>query len=210
MIHYHTYGPDEKIPEGVIIPQQVHSTKIVEIITGEEDLTGVDGVWTRNPPRSPLASKGGSEPAIVGDQGGSFKLGIKTADCAPIVFWNEEIYGVVHAGWRGLVDGIIEEMLSLAPDLNTYVGPFYHTFEIQKDDCYEQIVKKFGDQFFTPLQKGSALAGSRGVLFDFQKAIQSILPQAQFNPRSTFESPELASWRRDQNARRNVTMVTIV
>ena len=42
-------------------------------------------------------------------------LKIKTADCLPIFFFhkNHNIFGAVHAGWKGLKDGIIEKSINL-------------------------------------------------------------------------------------------------
>ncbi len=175
-----TYKPKEKLPEDLILPQQVHGTKIVEIVTGEEDLPECDGVWTRDETKL---------------------LGIKTADCAPIAFWEEDKFGIVHAGWRGLCDGIIEKMLENFDDPNIFVGPLLPKFQIQKDFCYDKIVAKFGEEFLIGIEEEGIM------IFDFKTAIQSIIPNAEFDARSTFNEFDLASWRRDQDERRNVMVV---
>lgn len=188
-ISYKTFGAGEKLPEGVIFPAQTHSVNISEIITGQEDLSEVDGVWSRF-----------TFPGLV--PGSLPLLGIKTADCAPIVFWDHEKYGVVHAGWRGLVDGIVEKMLQLV-DANTvhfYVGPMLPVFEIQRDGCYEAIKNKFGTAFFIEKQGK--------VYFQFRDALASLVPGAEFDPRSTFENKCFSSWRRDQSDLRNATIVS--
>ena len=38
-------------------------------------------------------------------------LGILTADCAPIIVLGKKYFGIIHAGWRGLIDGIIENTI---------------------------------------------------------------------------------------------------
>jgi len=192
-----TYPPNSELRvTNLILPSQTHGIKIVEVISGTEDLSACDGLWTKDP---------------------QFTLGIKTADCAPIAFYSAGKYGIIHAGWRGLCDGIVEKMCNIFnPDslhssnsrvrTQIWVGPILPLFEIQKDDCYERIHCKFGDKFFVekvPLNKGDA----GGLYFDFKSAIASIIPTAQFDERSTYDTLELASWRRDQDQRRNITTI---
>lgn len=58
-------------------------------------------------------------------------LALQTADCAPVVVVGGGAVGVAHAGWRGIVAGILSEVVqalrSLAPDssanLRAVVGP---------------------------------------------------------------------------------------
>lgn len=183
-ISYKTFGLREVLPKKIAIPQQVHGTRIVEVVTGDEDLSGCDGVYSR-----------------FHDVEEKVLLGVKTADCAPIVFRDEDIYGVVHVGWRGLVDGMVENMLSLLDldELEVWVGPMIPVFEIQKDECYEKIEQKFGSKFFEE-KEGK-------IYFKFKEALASLLPGADFDDRSTFEDKTFASWRRDGDDRRNVTIV---
>mgnify|MGYP000035208202 FL=1 len=55
--------------------------------------------------------------------------GVLTADCLPIFMSNKEgtAVGVAHAGWRGLVDGIIESLIESldcnGKDLIVHLGP---------------------------------------------------------------------------------------
>jgi len=177
------FGPEAVIPPGIIFPQQTHSCNIQEIVTGMEDLTDCDGIWC--------------------SRDSKLQLGIKTADCAPIAFWDDHKYGIIHAGWRGLVGGIIENMLEIfdTPEAQIFVGPILPQFEIQRDFCYDALYEKFGDLFFT-------LTDSQApILFDFKLALKSILPNAKFDPRITSKEPTLASWRRDQDTRRNMMVM---
>lgn len=177
---YKTFTPSEKIPKNTILPVQTHSTNIQEIITGEEDLKNTDGLWSQNP---------------------EFILGVKTADCAPIIFIGEKKFGILHAGWRGLVNGIIENMFEVFSDETPkiWIGPLYPIFEIQKDECYEKIKKKFGEKFFS--EKNSK------TYFYFLSSIFSIVSNAEFHGESTFNNTHFASWRRDKTEERNITIV---
>ena len=179
-----TYGLEQKIPKNVIFPTQVHSTKIVEIKTGQENLKNCDGIFT----------------SILYH----YALGIQTADCAPICFYDDRRYGIIHAGWRGLVGGIIEKMLEKFENPHIFVGPLFKEFEIQRDDCYAKIDNKFGQQFF----KIHNSLSQEKIIFQFQKAIKSVLPNNTiFDSRDTYQDKSLASWRRDRDKHKTNYMI---
>lgn len=55
-------------------------------------------------------------------------LSIQTADCAPLLLRGEGVVGVVHAGWRGLVAGVIETAAAAmdalgSPPVSAVLGP---------------------------------------------------------------------------------------
>lgn len=80
---------DPQIPTKVSRLEQVHSAKV---LPAREGLCGRgDGLWTS---RANLA------------------LTIATADCVPLVVTDEQRLAVVHAGWRGIVTGIVAEALA--------------------------------------------------------------------------------------------------
>lgn len=81
-------------------------------------------------------------------------LSIITADCAPIALWTDSgAIGVVHAGWRGLVAGVVERTVAAvrldhqdAP-VHALLGPQIHP------GCYEfgpveldQVAQAYGDR----------------------------------------------------------------
>jgi YfiH family protein len=55
--------------------------------------------------------------------------GVLTADCLPVFICNKEgtTVGIAHAGWRGLVDGVIESLIESldcnGEDLIAHLGP---------------------------------------------------------------------------------------
>ncbi|MCT4591936.1 MAG: polyphenol oxidase family protein [Candidatus Gracilibacteria bacterium] len=178
MISAKFFTPYSSLPKGIVFPKQTHSNNIKLIERGDEDLDDCDGIITDNI---------------------KLKLGILTADCASLVFIEKERFALVHAGWRGLLSGIIENTLEFFKDPEVFVMPFSHIFEIQKDNCYLQIQRRFGDDFF--------INNRNRVYFDFHSAIKSIVPSAQFDPRNTYLDKSLASYRRDNSKDRNVTIV---
>ena len=57
-------------------------------------------------------------------------LGILTADCAPIIILGKKNFGIINAGWKGTILGIIENTVKifinsgdLIQDLVFLVGP---------------------------------------------------------------------------------------
>jgi YfiH family protein len=59
-------------------------------------------------------------------------LAVRTADCVPVVLVNDAAIGVVHAGWRGLADGVIEATVdAMGAPVDAHVGPHI------RRGCYE-------------------------------------------------------------------------
>ncbi len=68
--------------------RQVHSAEVVE---GRRGASGEgDALWTRGP---------------------GLALSVATADCVPVVLTGERVVAAVHAGWRGIVAGVIPATL---------------------------------------------------------------------------------------------------
>ena len=90
----------------LIIPRQTHSNKVT-FCTKNGTIPDMDGIFTDN--RQWVCS-------------------LQVADCLPIYFVNEPetVIGLVHAGWRGLVNGI----LSKSADLLSMNGFFLSNYEI--------------------------------------------------------------------------------
>jgi len=164
----------------VIVPKQTHSNNIVEIKTWNENLENCDGIFT--------------------SLKNNFKLWIKTADCACIVFYDKEKYGLIHAGWRWCVNWIVEKMLNIFENPNIFVLPFLHRFEIQKDFCYNMIFEKFGDKFFE--------FENDKIFFNFKHCLQFLLwEKAVFDSRNTFFDENLYSYRENKTSKRNYTII---
>jgi len=80
--------------ENLVLAQQVHSNKIkvVKYQDRGKTIPGVDGLLTR-------------DLQVV--------LGIRTADCLPILFWEPQakIIGIAHSGWRGVLKRLPQKMI---------------------------------------------------------------------------------------------------
>ena len=154
----------------IIMPEQVHGDNIVFVRDEKENLEGTDGVFTENK---------------------DMVLGIGTRDCAPICMTDGDRIGIVHVGWKGLVNGIFDKMASNFNGMNliVYVGPFLHSFEIQRDFCYWEINSKMGNKFFETREKK--------LFFNFYEALKSVLPKDTiWDDRNTKDDISLPSNRR--------------
>lgn len=166
----------------VIIPDQSHGSRIVEIINGDEDLSNCDAVFTKNR---------------------NFKLGIKTADCATVCYSDGETIGIAHIGWVGLCTNLNSMMLDKLDEskLEIFIGPFLHRFEIQRDFCYDKLRVNF-ENFFE-------YEGSK-IYFNFKRALLSIMPKniVILDERNTFHDLSLPSHRRNKTKDRLLTVVS--
>jgi YfiH family protein len=92
---------------------------------------------------------------------------VLTADCLPILICNKQgtFAAAIHAGWRGLANGVIEETLKNAPknfeDLLVWLGPAIgpQKFEVGQD-VFDAFVQKHPSSCaaFLPFSKGKWLA----------------------------------------------------
>ncbi|HUP74096.1 MAG TPA: polyphenol oxidase family protein [Acidimicrobiales bacterium] len=105
-------------------------------------------------------------------------LTIRTADCAPIAIYSSNgVLGAVHAGWHGLVVGVVAEcadaMRALgALDLRAIVGPCIHAecYEFGRDDL-ASVIAVVGDRAVGVTRDGA-------VAMDLPAAVASALQRA--------------------------------
>ena len=116
----------------LIIGKQIHSNKVKEIrkSTSKEDLIA-DGFITKNK---------------------EICLGILTADCAPIFFYDPDkcVIGVAHAGWKGCLSNICKNIVksmvkigSTPKNIKAIIGPCIKVRNYEIDNMlYLRFVKK--------------------------------------------------------------------
>ena len=95
---------------------------------------------------------GGSTADAAVTAGVDIALSVVTADCVPIAMVCGHIGAVVHAGWRGLLGGIIErtvaEMQALSDPnapITAFVGPCIHPTSYAFGHELEALAKRYGD-----------------------------------------------------------------
>jgi purine-nucleoside/S-methyl-5'-thioadenosine phosphorylase / adenosine deaminase len=109
--------PPAGVPRPFTRLHQVHGTRVV-VVTEPAEHAGTD-----------------ADAALTVTPGCA--LAVMTADCAPVALLADEAVGVVHAGWRGLLAGIVEQAvdairtLGAGPSLRAVIGPCIRA------GCYE-------------------------------------------------------------------------
>ena len=126
--------------QNLIIPNQFHSNKI-EVFNINQSTYKCDG--------------------IINTTSG-IALGVLTADCCPILVGhkNKNLTGIIHAGWKGVYGGIIENFLSKVSkleykkeDLIFALGPCIGKNSYEVTDLFKQkFLKKYNEAniFFKP------------------------------------------------------------
>ena len=88
-------------------------------------------------------------------------LCVKTADCVPILLWDDRkrIVAAIHSGWRGTVARIvqktIEKMNAAASDLHAVVGP---SIGMEAFEVGDEVYQAFKDNGF-PMERVAVQKG---------------------------------------------------
>jgi len=155
-VHHNRAQLQSLLPGPVHWLRQVHGTDVVAL--------------QRN--MRPTALPMTADAAFTRDTG--CVLAILTADCLPIVITDiqSRVLGVAHAGWRGLADGILEQLAdhmrrySTAQEWVAWMGPAIRQdhFEVGDDvyHCFTQQTPQDA-QYFRYLRPGKWLADLPGL-----------------------------------------------
>ena len=174
---------EDKLPENIVRICQVHGSQI-HVITDNSQIASVnnkngDGLMTD------LANIG---------------LLIRVADCAPLAIFDESgsAIALIHAGWKGIEKGIIENAIVKFIDfgivvdkLVAYIGP-----------CIGPEDYEVGNEFLEKFQRNILNRNSK-LFFDLPGEIELRLKklgvlQIEKFPLSTFSTNWLYSFRRDK------------
>ena len=120
--------------KNLIIPEQTHSNNVA-FCERKGTIPNCDGVFSDSPENV---------------------CSIQVADCMPIFFAHTSklVFGLVHTGWRGLVNGILNKSAFILTekqydlmDFEILIGPSIQKccFEVRQD-----VIGQFDSQFITP------------------------------------------------------------
>lgn len=184
----------------LIILNQVHGSHIAEVAEQECSsqneglvvLPEADGILISDLSDHPISNP--------------FAVGIRTADCLPIIVQSPKALALLHVGWKGMGAGLIEKCLQRVMQLNgseaeltLFFGP------AAKKCCYE-----VGTDVLEALHLSTADHKRKIDLQEIAlERIQALSIKAQTicDPRCTISHEELHSFRRDRSTLRNMTFV---
>lgn len=131
-------------------PHQVHSPDVINVTQGWDDAAEgrpvADAVVT-------------ACPGVV--------LGIVTADCAPVLFADRtaRVVGAAHAGWRGAVEGVLENTIAAMEALGArraqiaaVVGPTIAQASYEVDPAFRARFPDEAEQFFAAAPERDGIA----------------------------------------------------
>lgn len=177
----------------VYFPKQVHGNRVIEF-TGADQLIHADAVVTKMVDRP---------------------IGILTADCLPVLFASHSQIGVAHAGWKGLVSGVLENTLatfSEVQNVTAWLGPCIgpSAFEVGPEvvDAFVSREQCWIRHFRTAGRPGHYLADLKSIAFDVLENMQ--IGSIQKIDGCTYtESSRWYSYRRDGVSGRMATCIML-
>lgn len=184
------------LPTSPCYLSQIHSTRVVTLPTNEIS-PQADAVYTQQPNQVCL---------------------VMTADCLPLLVAANDGSEVaaIHAGWRGLCDGIIEQTLthfSTAPaNLQVWLGPAIgpQAFQVG-EEVLEQFIAQDADASLAFQVDHHELGKYFADIYQLARqrltklGVKTVLGGGY----CTFSDPQFFSYRRDQRTGRMASLIWI-
>ncbi|MCZ6853386.1 MAG: peptidoglycan editing factor PgeF [Gammaproteobacteria bacterium] len=178
---------------------QVHGNRIVHAseLTAQS-VPEADGAWTETP---------------------GIGLAVLTADCLPVVVCaaSGATVGIAHAGWRGLLDGVLQNLVQQMPaqrsQLKAWIGPGIggRVYEVGEDVATAIHALGLAADLQAAVMRPGATSGK--YLFDMTALAVSLLQGCGLSEVTvvsgccTFRDRRFYSYRRDGSTGRMATLV---
>ncbi len=173
----------ERLPDTLILPRQIHSANVHVVYCDNTDEIEAD--------------------ALISERKGIY-IGVKTADCLAIVLLCGGKVGVIHAGWRGLLKGIIEKTVLYFNN----PGDTYVFFSPSAGVCCYEVGDEFKKYFPLSVYERS------GVFLDIRREARLRLERLGFRRIVDFNlcticNERLPSFRREGTRERMFTIARL-
>lgn len=114
----------------LLLPEQTHSCRVIEAASLEDYRRLVCAGQSASPRPEELQGDAIIVQTQADTAGGAMAIGVTTADCVPLLLLTGGLRAVIHAGWRGISSGIIDECVlrlqeagGSAESLEAVIGP---------------------------------------------------------------------------------------
>ena len=182
------------MPSAPVWLNQTHSTLVVEQSLPTDQVLDADGISTHIP-------------GVV--------CSVMTADCLPVLLTNVQGTQVsaVHAGWRGLANGIIENAIDqFDGQVMAWIGPAIgpSAFEVGEDvrNAFVSALPAASEAFVLTRKQGKWLANMN--LLVQQRLNRAGVEQVYFSNLCTYTDPQrFYSYRRDGVTGRQASFIWI-
>ncbi|KKP59197.1 MAG: hypothetical protein UR52_C0010G0010 [Candidatus Gottesmanbacteria bacterium GW2011_GWA1_34_13] len=127
-------------------------------------------------------------------------LGVKTADCVPLFFYDskQKIVGIVHAGWKGTLINIVQKMIENFVKNGSDVKNIFVVIGPHIGSCCYDISKERADKFTDKFQFPKSIKERKGKYYlDLGYVNLQILLNAGVNPEHIELSYECTSCKND-------------
>ncbi|MDQ3916244.1 MAG: polyphenol oxidase family protein [Actinomycetota bacterium] len=156
-----------------------------------------------------IADVGPDDSGVVGEADGLFTaapgpvLAILAADCAPVALWGTDGVAIVHAGWRGLVAGVVAKGVERVGAVHgAWIGPAIHAC------CYEvgpEVVAAFREAGFPVADESHVDPGRAACVALRQAGVERLV----MSDLCTSCDPRFFSYRRDGVTGRHGAFVSL-
>ena len=151
-------------------------------------------------------------------------IGILTADCAPILFFDprKNIVGAVHSGWKGAYKKIAKKMIhyfkkkgSRLSDICAVIGPCIsqNNYEIKNDFKAKFLKQSVKNKKYFKINKNKIFFDLKGYIFRQIKNAGisniEIIKKDTFNPKNNFFSARRSLKKKINDYGRNISIIMI-
>ena len=151
-------------------------------------------------------------------------IGILTADCAPILFFDprKNIVGAVHSGWKGAYKKIAKKMIhyfkkkgSRLSDICAVIGPCIsqNNYEIKNDFKAKFLKQSTKNKKYFKINKNKTFFDLKGYIFRQIKNAGinniEIIKKDTFNPKNNFFSARRSLKKKINDYGRNISIIMI-
>lgn len=186
-------GRDAKRPAPLAMAHQIHSPLCLEVASDGDNQGEADALFTR--------------------QRGLW-VGVKTADCTPVLFAGADGVAAAHAGWRGALAGVLEATLQHFNPATTKVliGPTIQKNSYEVSLGFEEpflAEDTESGQFFSATNKPDKLVFDLPAYCAF-RLHRAGVTSINLSPINTFTDTQFFSHRRMPKEGRNISAIRLI